>query len=92
MKFSIGDRISCNVEIRPNNKKYILTRDPQPDCRFNNDTFEVIARSYRTKTYTVLVPPEYVGWTIDEFKVRENKALAPYKGKRFWEVHESYVV
>lgn len=85
-------QIVCNTEVRANGKKYILVREPQEDCEFAHDTFDLIGRDSKTGDFVVLVPEGYVGWVIDDPKISRVRGALVFKGKKFWDVPKQYVV
>lgn len=90
-KYRAGDQVICNTEIRANGRKYILAREPDEFSQLNHGTFQIACKN-RDETYSVVVPEDFVGWTIDEFKVRYQKTAAPFKGKKFFDVKEEFIL
>lgn len=92
MKYNPQDIVVLNTEVRENGRKYILTREPSEETVLGSDRFQVLGRDSKSGHYVVMVPEGYVGWTLDEPKIKRVRHAAAFKGKRFWDVPEEFIV
>lgn len=92
MKFSIGETVRCNTEIRKNGRKYILVHEPQEDTVLSSDIFQVVGRNQKNGMLTLLVEDDVVGFMIDDYKIKDCKISEFFKGKKYFDVPIEFIM
>lgn len=92
MKYKIGDRIIVNTEILPNGQKRILVREPSHDSILGSGTYQIVAKNESMYTYKIIIDDDMSGWQIGSFHVEHERVPVAFKGKKFYDVHENFVL
>lgn len=93
MKYKIGDMIVCNTEKPPEGmKRLLLNREPSSDSVLGSGSFQIVAKDEFMETYKIIIDDDMVGWQIGEFHIEHEKVPAAFKGKKFYDIHESFVL
>lgn len=92
MKYKIGDRITCNTETPPGGQKRILMREPSPDSILGSGSYQVVAKNELMNTYKIIIDDDMVGWQVSTFHVEYERVPAAFKGRKFYDVHASFVI
>lgn len=94
MKFKIKEIVSCRVETRDNKMKAVVSAPTQRPTETKQ--FEIIATKLPYNDaeyyiYSILIPDDYLGWTINGFHTKHNGVDLKFIGKKFWDITEEYM-
>lgn len=92
MKYKVGDVIICNTEKPANGPKRILMREPSPESTLGSGAYQIVAKSETFGTYKIIIDEDMTGWQISSFHVEHEGVPAAFKGRRFYDVHENFVI
>lgn len=94
MKFKVKDIVSCQVETRDNNFKAVVSGPTERPTETKQFEIIGIKPSYpgaECYIYTILVPDDYLGWMVGDFRIKYEDIDPKFKGKKFWDVTEEYM-
>jgi hypothetical protein len=98
IKYKVKDIVLCQVEIRKNGDKAILSRilGPEEQIKLESQQFEIIAinQIYPESLYhmhTILVEDNMIGWIIGKFHTQHYKINQSFYGKKFWDLTEEFM-
>lgn len=92
MKYRVGDMLVVNTEVRPNGRRYVLVREPTPEAELGHGVFQVVAKDEVMMTYKIILDDDMVGWQISQFHIEHERVPKAFKGKKFWDLHEDFIV
>lgn len=92
MKYKIGDMVWVQTEIRKNGKKYVLTRFPEDENKLEKAKFQIIGVDPMMESYRLVIDDEMIGWEISNFHIEYENVPKGFKGKKFWDITESYIL
>jgi hypothetical protein len=89
MKYKIGDKVICEVEVQQDGKRRLLIKDPVKTSKVTKQEFPIIHIDNGTELYTILLDDDMVGWQISQWHVKYWDVAPKYVGKTFYDVPES---
>lgn len=93
MKYKVGDLVQCQVETRPNGRRAILAKETELENPTTKATFQIIGININPPTYSVLIEEDdIIGWTIGEFRILYNDFPVVFRGKKFFDVTDEYIL
>lgn len=95
-KYKVGDLVVCEVEIRQDGRKYILSSEKEVDPKnLSEDVFQIVLISTVAEdwnNYMLVISDDMVGWTINKFHTEIAGVAKAFLGKKFWEVTEQFII
>ncbi len=92
MKYKVGDCVIVNTEKPINGQKRILIREPSPESILGSGVYQIVAKDDVLDTYKIIIDDDMLGWQISKFHVEHEGVPVAFKGKKFYDVHESFVI
>ena len=92
MKYKIGDCILVNIETVPGKQKRVLVTEPLSTSVLSSESFQIVAKDEIMHTYKIIVGDDMLGWQISSFHIEHEGVAAAFRGKKFYDLHEQFVL
>lgn len=92
MKYKIGDCIIVNTETPLGRQKRIMIGIPSVDSVLGSGSYQIVAKDELMQTYKIILDDDMLGWQISQFHIEHEKVPVVFRGKKFYDIHENFVL